>query len=104
MKSSKNWFVRTHEIDPKKALIDVINWNVDVALDPAVSADAKKLVDQTVETCLRIVHETMYDPDNVDMDHHHYRGYNTALLNVVQRINENFQEQPESPVDRLDFT
>lgn len=92
-----------HEIDPKKALTDVINWNVEVALDPAVSADAKKLVDKTVEQCLRIVHETMYDPDSVDMDHHYYRGYNTALLNVVQGINLRFQEQPEESIDTEDF-
>ena len=90
-----------HEIDPKKALTDAINWNVDVALDPAVSYDAKKLVDKTVEQCLRIVHETMYDPDTVDMDQLYYRGYNAALLNVVQEINLQFQEPP---VDTDDFT
>ena len=89
-----------HENDPEKALTDAINWNVDVALDPAVSSDAKKLVDKTVEQCLQIVHETMYDPDTVDMDQLYYRGYNAALLDVVQEINLHFQEPP---VDTDDF-
>lgn len=47
---------RVHENDPVKALNDLILWNVRVALDPAVSADAIKLQNQAyqraVDLCL----------------------------------------------------
>lgn len=91
-----------HEIDPKKALTDVINWNVDVALDPAVSSDAKKLVDDVVQTCIDIINNHMADPDRVDIGKEFYRGYNTALKMVVNVINEHFAEQ-NNVVDEDDF-
>lgn len=91
-----------HEIDPKKALTDVINWNVEVALDPAVSADAKKLVDATVETCVEIINDHMADPDRFDLGKEYYRGYNIALKMVVNAINEHFAE-PKNVIDDIDF-
>lgn len=91
-----------HKIDPKKALIDVINWNVDVALDPAVSADAKKLIDATVETCVEIINDHMADPDRFDLGKEYYRGYNIALKMVVNAINEHFAE-PKNVIDDIDF-
>lgn len=36
----------SHENNPKKALHDIICWNVDVALDPKVSDRAMDLVEQ----------------------------------------------------------
>lgn len=92
-----------HEIDPKKALTDAINWKVDVALDPAVSSDAKKLVDDAVQTCIDIINDHMADPDRVDIGKEFYRGYNTALKMVVNVINEHFAEQ-KNVVDEDDFT
>ena len=91
-----------HENDPKKALTDAINWNVDVALDPAVSSDAKKLVDDAVQTCIDIINDHMADPDRVDIGKEFYRGYNTALKMVVNVINEHFAEQ-KNVVDKDDF-
>lgn len=35
---------REHEADPRKALHEVITWNCRVALDPAVSAEARALM------------------------------------------------------------
>ncbi|ATS92373.1 hypothetical protein DLP05_125 [Stenotrophomonas phage vB_SmaS_DLP_5] len=32
--------------DPKQALHDICSWDVQVALDPAVSADARRLIEQ----------------------------------------------------------
>lgn len=48
-----------HEIDPKKALTDIINWNVDVALDPAVSRDAQALIKKERDECLKSVVEVL---------------------------------------------
>lgn len=36
-------YSRVHDHDPRKAVQDIINWNVGVALDPAVSAEARRL-------------------------------------------------------------
>lgn len=35
-----------HEDNPRKALQDVISWNVQIALDPQVSEDAQALIDR----------------------------------------------------------
>lgn len=35
---------RTHEDNPYKAIMDLIAWHVDVALDPDVSEDAQALI------------------------------------------------------------
>jgi hypothetical protein len=35
-----------HDADPRKALQDIISWNVQVALDPQVSSDAQALIDK----------------------------------------------------------
>ena len=37
-----------HDNNPRQALQDAISWNTDIALDPRVSKDAKKLIDQAV--------------------------------------------------------
>lgn len=48
---------KAHESDAIKAVNDLINWNVQVALDPAVSSDAVKLQNEAyqkaVDLCLR---------------------------------------------------
>jgi hypothetical protein len=36
----------SHDTNPRKALHDAINWNVQVALDPQVSSDAQELIDR----------------------------------------------------------
>lgn len=36
---------KEHESDPRKAIKDIINWNVGVALDPQVSSSAQDLID-----------------------------------------------------------
>jgi uncharacterized protein (DUF1778 family) len=38
-----------HDTHPRQAIQDVISWNTDVALDPQVSRDAQKLIDQGAE-------------------------------------------------------
>lgn len=38
----------THEDNPRKALHDAINWNVQVALDPQVSSDATSLIERGI--------------------------------------------------------
>lgn len=44
-----------YEADPRKALADVIEWNVQVALDPRVSADARKLQQDAIDAALESV-------------------------------------------------
>lgn len=39
-----------HNNNPRQALQDAISWNTDIALDPLVSKDAQKLIDQAVAT------------------------------------------------------
>lgn len=36
----------SHESNPRKAVQDAISWNVQVALDPLVSSDAKALMER----------------------------------------------------------
>jgi hypothetical protein len=36
-------FNESHDLNPRKALKDIINWNVQTALDPTVSAEAAAL-------------------------------------------------------------
>lgn len=36
-------YTREHDTNPRKALLDVIHWHVSVALDPAVSSEARAL-------------------------------------------------------------
>ena len=81
-----------HETDPKKALTDAINWNVDVALDPAVSSDAKKLVDKTVASCVEIIKGCLLTPDNNEMYKAFCDVYNVALRDVEKCITEHFTE------------
>lgn len=38
-----------HENNPRKLLDDIINWEVQIALDPDVSSDAKKLIEQAYD-------------------------------------------------------
>lgn len=45
----------SHDNNPKKALHDIICWNVDVALDPNVSSDAEKLVQQGRDEVYNII-------------------------------------------------
>lgn len=35
-----------HDNNPRRAIQDAISWNTDIALDPLVSKDAQKLIDQ----------------------------------------------------------
>lgn len=47
-----------HDNNPRKALKDAIHWNVQIALDPAVSEDAQKLRDEGIEAaCKQVVEE-----------------------------------------------
>lgn len=39
-------YTREHDIDPKKAVHDLICWEVSVALDPRVSKKARDLIEQ----------------------------------------------------------
>lgn len=42
-------YTKEHDTNPRKAIQDAITWNCQVALDPAVSSDARKLVAQERE-------------------------------------------------------
>jgi hypothetical protein len=45
-----NWSYRKeHETDPLKCLADIINWEIHMALDPAISSDAQALIDRGIE-------------------------------------------------------
>lgn len=37
-------YTKEHETNPRKAIQDAITWNCQVALDPAVSSDARALI------------------------------------------------------------
>lgn len=39
-------YSKEHDIDPRKALNDLINWEQRCALDPAISAEARALIDR----------------------------------------------------------
>lgn len=42
-------YSKEHDSNPRKAIQDMIKWNCDVALDPAVSRDAQALIDRGVK-------------------------------------------------------
>lgn len=42
-------YQKEHDVNPTKALNDLINWHVSVALDPKVSSDAAALVEKGAE-------------------------------------------------------
>lgn len=39
-----NWF----EDDPRKTLLQLIHWHIEVALDPRVSSEAQRLIDKGI--------------------------------------------------------
>lgn len=39
-------YTKEHDSNPRKALHDIVNWNVTVALDPLVSEEAQELIDK----------------------------------------------------------
>jgi hypothetical protein len=47
-------YTKEHDTNPRKAIQDAIIWNCQVALDPAVSSDARKLVAQERERCAKV--------------------------------------------------
>lgn len=47
-------YTKEHDTNPRKAIQDAITWNCQVALDPTVSYDARKLVAQERERCAYI--------------------------------------------------
>lgn len=57
-----------HDKDPRRAIQDAISWNTDIALDPQVSSDAQKLIDQGAKAerkrCCSIIFG-MCESDNV---------------------------------------
>ena len=42
-------YQKEHDTDPRKAIQDAITWNCQVALDPAVSSDARALVERGLQ-------------------------------------------------------
>ena len=48
-----------HDNSPRQAIQDAISWNTDIALDPLVSKDAQKLIDQGAaaeqKRCCRLI-------------------------------------------------
>lgn len=54
---------KEHESNPRKAVADAIHWNIQVALDPAVSSDAQKLVNEGIEAAAKAAHESLRDID-----------------------------------------
>ena len=46
----------SHEGNPKKALHDIICWNVDVALDPKVSIEADNLIQQGRDEMRKLIY------------------------------------------------
>lgn len=47
-------YTKEHDTNPKKAIHDAIVWNCQVAIDPAVSSDARKLIAQERERCAKV--------------------------------------------------
>jgi len=50
-----------HESNPVKALNDLINWHVQVALDPLVSSDAQELINRGADAKLEDVRHMLAD-------------------------------------------
>lgn len=42
-------YTKEHDDNPQKAIHDLLSWEIKVALDPAVSADARALIEQGIE-------------------------------------------------------
>lgn len=66
-------YSKEHDSNPRKAIQDIIEWNCDVALDPAVSSDAQTLVKKERDECLKAVVEVLtkrhveyYNEDNIN--------------------------------------
>lgn len=68
--------------DPRKAVKDIIHWNSEVALDPAVSEDARALLKQAYEHCALLLDdmakqaELDYEPTSVV---EYYKAKATAM-------------------------
>lgn len=61
-------YTAAHENDPRKALQDLISWNVQVALDPLVSSDARALIGYVTalerEECAKLAAWILKMPEN----------------------------------------
>lgn len=58
-------YQRAHENDPARALSDLVQWNVHVALDPAASSDAVRLQNQAYQRAVDLCLNKDY-PFNID--------------------------------------
>lgn len=58
-------YTKEHDTNPRKAIQDAITWNCQVALDPAVSSDARKLIAQERERCAKVCEE--HEPKDYTM-------------------------------------
>lgn len=59
-------YQRAHENDPARALSDLVQWNVHVALDPAVSSDAVKLQNEAYRKAASLCLDKDY-PFDIDI-------------------------------------
>lgn len=64
-------YSKEHDSNPRKAIQDIIKWNCDVALDPAVSSDAQALMKKERDECLKSVVEVLTN--------RHVEHYNTDI-------------------------
>lgn len=64
-------YSKEHDSNPRKAIQDIIKWNCDVALDPAVSSDAQSLVKKERDECLKSVVDVLTS--------RHIEQYNTDI-------------------------
>lgn len=59
-------YTKEHDTNPRKAIQDAITWNCQIALDPAVSSDARKLVAQERERAAKVCEE--FEPKSFTTD------------------------------------
>jgi len=77
-------YLKAHETDPALALNDLISWHVFVALDPKVSSDAAKLLNNEADACFEIVRTAEFQ--------------HVAMQRILDRMEERRPHKEDSDV------
>ena len=64
-------YCKEHDSDPRRAISDLVHWHVSVALDPAVSSEARALaerewVDLTDDEINKLWYDSSYGDSGID--------------------------------------
>jgi hypothetical protein len=83
-------YVEEHDTNPRKAINDLICWEQKIALDPAVSSDARALIERAVAGCaedcaIQVAAREKVEPENARL--------REALAELV-RLDDQYRPDP----------